>query len=107
MSYIFRYGICMADAVKDEKKSKLVSQYAYAKLKGISRQTVNEHVKRGNITLIGGKIDPELADKELAEKIDPAKITGHNAGTKEVYRYTSLPVKILYDWAGTGRVLFD
>jgi hypothetical protein len=63
----------MADTVKKEKKSNLITQSAYAKLKGISRQAVNEHVSRGNITLIDGRIDPVLADRQLLSNIDPSQ----------------------------------
>ncbi len=32
------------------------------------------------------------------------KITKRYASIKEVSEYTSLPVKTLYEWAGTGRI---
>lgn len=55
---------------KPKINGNLVTKSAFARLLGISAATVGEHVKKGHITLIKGKIDPELAKKELLEKID-------------------------------------
>ncbi|MCP4368892.1 MAG: hypothetical protein GY797_12375 [Deltaproteobacteria bacterium] len=52
------------------KPPKLISQLKFAEMVGVSRATIREHVQKGNITLVEGKIDPEKAKKELASKID-------------------------------------
>jgi len=57
-------------AKKKPVKNKLITQAAFARILGISAATVNEHVKKGHITLIGGKINPLLAKKELLGKMD-------------------------------------
>ncbi len=62
-----------------------VSQAKYAEMRNMSRQNVHKHVKNGIITLLpNGNIDPEFADEELAENLNPAftnKGTEHCAPT--------------------------
>ena len=50
----------------------LISQREYARRKGISNVAVNRAVKAGRITLVDGKIDPVLADRQWAENTDPS-----------------------------------
>lgn len=45
----------------------LITQAEYARMKGVTRVAINRHVKNGTITLFRGKIDPEVADQQLAE----------------------------------------
>ncbi len=52
------------------KPTKLISQRKFAEMLGVSRTTIWQHVQKGNITLIDGKIDPEKAKEELASNID-------------------------------------
>jgi hypothetical protein len=47
--------------------NKMQTQYAYAKLKGVSRSYICRLVKDGRIILINGKVDPEQADEVLDE----------------------------------------
>ena len=55
------------------EKSQGITQSQYANRRGISRQAIHKHVKNSVITLLpNGKIDPEAADIELEEKLDPA-----------------------------------
>ena len=58
----------------DEFKEKQgVSQAEYGRMRDMSRQNVFKHVQNGVITLLpNGNIHPESADKELADKLDPA-----------------------------------
>lgn len=51
----------------------LVSQSAYARLRGTSRQYVNRLVRSGKLTLVDGKVDPEKADAELSENTDETR----------------------------------
>ena len=46
--------------------AKLVSQRAYARMKGWSVQYVNKLRREGKLRLVRGKIDPERADADLA-----------------------------------------
>jgi DNA-binding XRE family transcriptional regulator len=58
---------------EDYEKGEGITQSQYAQRRGISRQAIHKHVKNGVITLLpNGKIDPEAADIELAEKLNPA-----------------------------------
>lgn len=50
--------------------SELVSQRAGAEALGIALSTLQHHVKRGNVTLVEGKVDVELAKRQLAQRID-------------------------------------
>jgi hypothetical protein len=69
-----------------KQKRELISQREYARRCRLSPSTVNEAIKRGRITLVEGKIDPVLADREWAENTDPStprnRITGNPKHTK-------------------------
>jgi transcriptional regulator with XRE-family HTH domain len=52
---------------------KTLSQYAYAKNKGVSRQYISRLVQEGRIVLISGKVDPEQADAVLDETWSPRR----------------------------------
>ena len=58
----------------------LISQREYARRRSISNVAVNRAVKAGRITLVDGKIDPVLADRQWAENTDPStpknRVTG-------------------------------
>ena len=64
----------------------LISQREYARRRGISNVAVNRAVRAGRISLIEGKIDPDLADKEWAENTDPStpknRVTGKPQQTR-------------------------
>jgi hypothetical protein len=75
---------------KKKVKTELLSMTAYAKRKGVSYELIRRYCKNEpiKITLVNGKINPVLADKELADNVQingnaklakkPAKITGEN-----------------------------
>lgn len=50
-------------------EANLISQAAYAKRRNVTRQAINKHIKNGTITLVYGKIDPDLADRQLEEAV--------------------------------------
>ena len=54
-------------------KPSLISQNAYAKLVGVTRQTINQQVKDRIIILVDGKIDPILATKQRENFLNPAQ----------------------------------
>jgi len=54
-----------------DKAATLVTRAAYARSRGISKQRVQQLVDEGRLTLVRGKVDPEKADAELADAIDP------------------------------------
>ena len=70
-------------AAKKRPAPKLISQYAYAKLKKVSKQRIHDLVKLGKITLVKGKIDPDLADKQWAAIHDPRWHDQSKAGVDE------------------------
>lgn len=49
----------------------LITQAEYARQRGCSKQAVSKAVKAGRLTLIDGKVDPEIADREWARNTDP------------------------------------
>lgn len=51
----------------------LMTQAAYARRIGMSKQYVNKMVKRGVIILENRKVNPSQADKALAENKDPSR----------------------------------
>ena len=59
-----------------QRESKLVTQSEYARRIGVTRQAVYAAVVSQRITLVGGLIDPERADREWAENTDPSKPRG-------------------------------
>ncbi len=42
---------------------------AYAKKRGVSYELIRRYCHEGRITLVDGKIDPDIADQELSESI--------------------------------------
>ena len=65
----------------------LITPAEYARQRGCSRQNVSQKIKTGGITLIDGKIDPELANKEWIASTkqlrpEPEKSQAHEAVTK-------------------------
>ncbi len=48
----------------------LITMAEYSRRKGVSRAAISKHVKSGKITLVKGKIDPVIADKELKANLD-------------------------------------
>lgn len=80
-----------------KEKRELISQREYARRCGLSPSTVNEAIKRGRITLVEGKIDPILADREWAENTDPStprnRITG-NPKHRKLRAQPSLPMDL-------------
>lgn len=59
----------------------LVSQRAYAKMRGISQPAVSKAVTDGRIKLVNGKIDPDQADRDWDRNTDKAQQRGHWRGT--------------------------
>ncbi len=53
--------------------SELITQAAYAELRGVSRQAINNLVKRGKLVLVDGKIDLAVADALLRDRVNPAR----------------------------------
>ncbi len=47
----------------------LVTQAEYARMRDVSKMAITRHIQNGNLTLINGKIDPELADQQLEEAL--------------------------------------
>lgn len=54
----------------------LITQAEYARRRGVSRAAVTQAVKAGRITLIDGKVDPEVADIQWARNTDAAQQRG-------------------------------
>jgi hypothetical protein len=51
----------------------LISQREYARRRGISHAAVQRALASGRISTVGGKIDPDVADREWRENTDPSK----------------------------------
>lgn len=51
----------------------LISQIAYAKLRGVSRQYISELVRKRIIPLVDGKIDPAVVDAIIEARREPAR----------------------------------
>ena len=70
-----------------KKKRKLVTQTAFAKMIGVSRQAVQQAVASGRISKVNGKIDPVKAKKEWAANTDQSKprnrVTGKPKGRRD------------------------
>ena len=65
----------LSDTEYKEKQGVIPAEYA--RMRGMTRQNVSKHIKNGIITLLpNGNIDPEAADKELADKLDPSFAKG-------------------------------
>jgi oligoribonuclease (3'-5' exoribonuclease) len=72
----------LSEAKFEEKQG--VSQAEYARMRNMTRQNVHKHIQSGIITTLpNGNIDPEAADKEMADKLDPAHAQG-NKGTEHI-----------------------
>lgn len=54
-------------------KSGLISQRAYARRRGVTHTSVQEAIKLGRISTVGGMIDPVKADKQWKENTDRSK----------------------------------
>ena len=55
------------------KRSRLVSMREYAKRRNISAMAVSKAVKAGRVTLVSGKIDVNLADREWSANTRPGQ----------------------------------
>ena len=53
---------------------RLLTQAQYARARGLSRQAISQAVKDGRISLVGGKVDPSLADAIFALSMTGAGI---------------------------------
>ena len=60
----------------------LTTQAEYARTKGFSRQFISKMVKKGVLTLMDGKIDPDQADREISAARDPARDGLRKTGKK-------------------------
>lgn len=68
----------------------LISQSAYAKRRGCTPQYINKMIKKGTLTLIDGKIDPEKADAQLHAAAHPGHNAKNGTGDKPKNYYTAL-----------------
>ena len=59
-------------------KRTLISLRAYARHRGCALNAVQTAIRYGRITLIEGKIDPKLADREWSDNTDPALSYAHD-----------------------------
>lgn len=64
---VAKYDISMKK--KEKKQKNLMSMSAYAKKRDVSYELIRRYCKEGRITRTDGKIDPDIADKELSESI--------------------------------------
>jgi len=54
-----------------------VTQAAYARGRGISRQAIRKAIESGRLSVLkGGRIDPRKADRALRDNTDPSKLRG-------------------------------
>lgn len=51
----------------------MITQSEYARRKNVSRQRVGQWVMDGTIRLVDGKVDPDLADRQLEHNLDYGK----------------------------------
>jgi phage terminase Nu1 subunit (DNA packaging protein) len=63
----------------------LLSQSKYAKQRGCSQPYISKMVRKGVITTVDGKIDPKLADQQLAAAAHPGRINGSGEKPKNYY----------------------
>jgi phage terminase Nu1 subunit (DNA packaging protein) len=68
----------------------LMTQAEYARQRGCSKQAVSKAVKAGRLTLIDGRIDPEIADREWARNTDPDQ---QQRGAPEQFEVTQARVQ--------------
>jgi len=69
----------------------LLSQRAYARRRGVSQAAVWKAIQTGRISTVGGKIDPETADREWAENTDLSKPRNSITGEPKRRRPTDEP----------------
>ena len=60
-------GQNMLSIAEKDPNEGLVKKAEYARMKGVSKVRIGRLVDDGVITLVNGKIDPELADKQIAD----------------------------------------
>ncbi|WAR46956.1 hypothetical protein [Methylomonas rapida] len=58
----------------------LLTQADYARQRGVSKVAVHKAIKSGRISLIDGKIDPEVADIQWERNTDKVKQAAANSG---------------------------
>lgn len=63
----------MSPARKKGPSPKLITQAAYARRRGVTKQAVGLAVAGDRIRLVDGLVDPEQADRDWAANTDPAK----------------------------------
>lgn len=68
-----------------------MSQRAYARYRGCSPSTVHQAIQRGRITLVDGKIDPELADRQWASNTDNSVVKNSETGNPHHKRAEDAP----------------
>ena len=71
----------------DFEKSQGVTQSRYARMRGVTRQMISKYIAsnlltKGRSILPNGNIDPEAADIELDEKLNPAHIKSEENGSQ-------------------------
>jgi hypothetical protein len=82
--------------------SELISQREYARRRGISHVAVQHAVKSGRISTVGGRIDPDLADREWLENTDQSKPRNRITGRPKDTRDPGEPSRPM-DLDGSGR----
>jgi hypothetical protein len=61
---------------------RLITQAAYARHRGVSREAVRKAVEQGRISLVKGKVDPAKADKQWAKTTLPRAAQGAKPARK-------------------------
>ncbi len=57
-----------------KRQQELITQAEYARRKCVSRTTICKHVRYGKITLVDGKINSVMADKQLKANLDVSQM---------------------------------
>ena len=88
---------------------KLISQSEFARRKNCSKQYVSQLVRSGRITLVNGKIDPVLAEKQIQQTADPNHPKNLNKEESGNYNrvYNQAKTKILYLEGKIEKVKFE
>lgn len=73
------------------RKKGLVSQREYARRRGVSHVAVQRAVNSGRISTVGGKIDPDQADREWGENTDQSKPRNRITGRPKQLRVPGEP----------------
>ncbi len=81
------------------RNRELVSQREYARRRGISNVSVHEAIQAGRISTVGGKIDPDVADREWRENTDQSKPRNRITGSPKHARVPGEPAEPM-DFAG-------